>query len=169
MHRRVVYLSNNGKGVMIRLVPSHFGLHVRNDYLFSRASFHHESNRYIGGFRVPAGSFTLFFVAAVLISLAGFTNLQRTGIGLALSTPGKAATTLAKKHDLANEKGNSPRHSNAATSVFLLIPQFLLVYVRLDLIIKVTKRDENYKHFSPSSLLVSIVEKVTTTAGTVKG
>ncbi|KAK6119620.1 hypothetical protein DH2020_046643 [Rehmannia glutinosa] len=78
-------------------------------------------DRNIGGFQIPAGSLTVFFVAAILISLAaydrliipfmkkwfgkpGFTNLQRIGIGLFLSTLGMAAAALAEKKRLSKAK-----------------------------------------------------------------
>ncbi|KAJ4837655.1 hypothetical protein Tsubulata_013866 [Turnera subulata] len=99
--------------------------------------------RSIGSFQIPAGSLTVFFVAAILITCAvydrvimplwkkwkgkpGFTNLQRIAIGLVLSTLGMAAAAVVEKKRLSVAKASG----NAATlplSVFLLIPQFFLV------------------------------------------
>lgn len=73
--------------------------------------------RSIGSFRIPAGSLAVFFVAAILITLAvydrlvmplwerrkgtpGFTNLQRIAIGLVLSTLGMAAAAMVEKKRL---------------------------------------------------------------------
>ncbi|PSR84500.1 Protein NRT1/ PTR FAMILY 6.2 like, partial [Actinidia chinensis var. chinensis] len=100
--------------------------------------------RSIGSFQIPAGSLTVFFVAAILITLAvydrlimplwkrsngklGFTNLQRIAIGLILSTLGMAAAALAemKRLSVAREVGGGT--STLPISVFLLIPQFFLV------------------------------------------
>ncbi|XP_074576786.1 protein NRT1/ PTR FAMILY 6.2 [Curcuma longa] len=102
--------------------------------------------RSIGSFQIPAGSLTVFFVGAILITLAvydrvimplmnkqwgkqGFTNLQRIGIGLALSSIGMVAAALAEKKRLSVAKETVLLHSGATVpmSVFFLIPQFLLV------------------------------------------
>ncbi|KAF7152670.1 hypothetical protein RHSIM_Rhsim01G0073500 [Rhododendron simsii] len=101
--------------------------------------------RSIGGFQIPAGSLTVFFVAAILITLAvydrlvmplwkkssgnpGFTNLQRIAIGLALSTVGMAAAALAETKRLSVARALGPRNTtNLPISAFLLIPQFFLV------------------------------------------
>ncbi|KAL0330532.1 UNVERIFIED_CONTAM: protein NRT1/ PTR FAMILY 6.2 [Sesamum radiatum] len=153
--------------------------------------------RYIGGFQIPAGSLTVFLVAAILISLAvydlfiiptlqyrigkpGFTNLQRIGIGLLLSALGMAAAALAEKRRLANAKEIAQSTATQPISVFLLIPQFLLVgcgeafiYTgQLDFFI--TQSPKGMKTISTalflttlslgfflSSLLVSVVKKVT--------
>ncbi|KAK6119677.1 hypothetical protein DH2020_046578 [Rehmannia glutinosa] len=101
-------------------------------------------DRNIGGFQIPAGSLTVFFVAAILISLAaydrliipfmkkwfgkpGFTNLQRIGIGLFLSTLGMAAAALAEKKRLSKAKEVGQNAAVLPLSVFLLIPQFFFV------------------------------------------
>ncbi|KAL0330617.1 UNVERIFIED_CONTAM: protein NRT1/ PTR FAMILY 6.2 [Sesamum angustifolium] len=158
--------------------------------------------RYIGGFQIPAGSLTVFLVAAILISLAvydlviiptlqyrigkpGFTNLQRIGIGLLLSALGMAAAALAEKRRLANAKEIAQSTATQPISVFLLIPQFLLVgcgeafiYTgQLDFFI--TQSPKGMKTMSTalflttlslgfflSSLLVSVVKKVTGWVGT---
>ncbi|MBA0722593.1 hypothetical protein Golax_003254 [Gossypium laxum] len=69
--------------------------------------------RSVGGFQIPAGSLTVFFVAAILITLAvydrlvmplwkkwkgkpGFSSLQRIALGLALSTMGMASAAVAE-------------------------------------------------------------------------
>ncbi|KAE8735339.1 Protein NRT1/ PTR FAMILY 6.2 [Hibiscus syriacus] len=69
--------------------------------------------RSIRSFQIPAGSLTVFFVAAILITLAvydhlvmpfwkklkgkpGFSHLQRMAIGLVLSTLGMAAAAIAE-------------------------------------------------------------------------
>ncbi|GMI89237.1 NRT1/ PTR family 6.2 [Hibiscus trionum] len=103
--------------------------------------------RTIGGFLIPAGSLTVFFVAAILITLAvydrlimpvwkkwngkpGFTNLQRIAIGLVLSTFGMAAAALAEKKRLAVARASGSAVTATTTlpiSVFFLIPQFFLV------------------------------------------
>lgn len=105
--------------------------------------------RSIGGFQIPAGSLTVFFVVAILITLAvydrmimpllkkwkgkqGFTNLQRIGIGLALSAIGMVAAALAEVKRLSVAKGEGPastarRGATLPIGVFTLIPQFFLV------------------------------------------
>ncbi|KAK4415534.1 protein NRT1/ PTR FAMILY 6.2 [Sesamum alatum] len=101
-------------------------------------------NRSIGNFQIPAGSLTVFFVAAILITLAvydrvimpfwkkwkgkpGFSSLQRITIGLVLSTIGMGAAALAEMKRLSVAKSVSRSSSNLPISVFLLIPQFFLV------------------------------------------
>ncbi|KAI3471467.1 hypothetical protein Pfo_031070 [Paulownia fortunei] len=101
-------------------------------------------NRSIGHFQIPAGSLTVFFVAAILITLAvydrlimplwkkwkgkpGFSSLQRIAIGLVLSTIGMAAAALAEMKRLSVANAVSRSSSNLPISVFLLIPQFFLV------------------------------------------
>ncbi|KAK6273311.1 hypothetical protein POUND7_010394 [Theobroma cacao] len=100
--------------------------------------------RSIGGFQIPAGSLTVFFVAAILITLAvydrvimpfwkkwkgkpGFTNLHRIAIGLVLSIFGMAAAALAEKKRLAVARAAGATTATLPISVFLLIPQFFLV------------------------------------------
>ncbi|XP_072993455.1 protein NRT1/ PTR FAMILY 6.2 [Typha latifolia] len=105
--------------------------------------------RSIGSFQIPAGSLTVFFVGAILISLAvydrvimplcrkwkgsqGFSNLQRIGIGLTFSVIGMAAAALTEMRRLsvARQVGVGQVASSSTTlpiSVFILIPQFFLV------------------------------------------
>ncbi|WOL08990.1 protein NRT1/ PTR FAMILY 6.2-like [Canna indica] len=106
--------------------------------------------RSIGSFQIPAGSLTVFFVGAILISLAvydrvimslmkkwtgkpGFSNLQRIGLGLTLSVIGMAAAALAevKRLSVAREAattgGGSTTNATLPISVFILIPQFFFV------------------------------------------
>ncbi|KAL2548572.1 Protein NRT1/PTR FAMILY 6.2 [Forsythia ovata] len=157
--------------------------------------------RNIGNFKIPAGSLTVFFVSAILITLAvydrliiplwkkwkgipGFTNLQRIGIGLFLSTLGMAVAALAEKKRLSVAMKFGRNTLTLPLSVFLLIPQFILVgsgeafiYTgQLDFFI--TQSPQGMKTMSTgiflttiafgfflSSLLVSIVKKVTTYGG----
>ncbi|XP_047337657.1 protein NRT1/ PTR FAMILY 6.2 [Impatiens glandulifera] len=101
-------------------------------------------DRSIGSFQIPAGSLTVFFVAAILITLAvydrlvmplwkkwkgkpGFTNLQRIAIGLILSILGMAAAALAEKKRLAVAHRQSHPIATLPVSVFILIPQFFLI------------------------------------------
>ncbi|KAK4265213.1 hypothetical protein QN277_026296 [Acacia crassicarpa] len=100
--------------------------------------------RSIGKFQIPAGSLTVFFVAAILITLGvydrlimplwkkwkgkpGFTNLQKIAIGLVLSTLGMAAAALCEKRRLALAKGVADETKTLPITVFILIPQFFLV------------------------------------------
>ncbi|KAJ8444629.1 hypothetical protein Cgig2_023692 [Carnegiea gigantea] len=100
--------------------------------------------RSIGSFQIPAESLTVFFVAAILITLAvydclvmpfwktwkgtpGFTHFQRTAIGLALSTLGMAAAVMAEKKRLAVAEKVGRNTQTLAIRVYLLIPQFFLV------------------------------------------
>ncbi|KAF8400657.1 hypothetical protein HHK36_013956 [Tetracentron sinense] len=100
--------------------------------------------RSIGDFQIPAGSLTVFFVGAILITLAvydrfimplwkkwkgkpGFTSLQRIAIGLVLSAMGMAAAALAEAKRLSVAKAFGDNNSTLPISVFLLIPQFFLV------------------------------------------
>ncbi|XP_022143088.1 protein NRT1/ PTR FAMILY 6.2-like isoform X2 [Momordica charantia] len=100
--------------------------------------------RSFGAFQIPAGSLTVFFVTAILITLAlydrlimplwrkwkgkpGFTNLQRIAIGLILSTLGMAAAALAETKRLSVAKAVGRSTATLPLSVFLLIPQFFLV------------------------------------------
>ncbi|XP_022961047.1 protein NRT1/ PTR FAMILY 6.2-like [Cucurbita moschata] len=100
--------------------------------------------RSIGSFQIPAGSLTVFFVAAILITLGvydriimplwkkwkgkqGFTNIQRMAIGLVLSILGMAAAAIAERKRLAVAKAVGGDTATLPISVFLLIPQFFLV------------------------------------------
>ncbi|KAK9947578.1 hypothetical protein M0R45_003195 [Rubus argutus] len=102
-------------------------------------------DRSIGKFQIPAGSLTVFFVLAIMITLAvndrlimplwrkwkgqpGFTNLQRIAIGLVLSTLGMAAAALTERKRLSLAKETRTMSTGPLPiSVFLLIPQFFLV------------------------------------------
>ncbi|XP_023640220.1 protein NRT1/ PTR FAMILY 6.2 [Capsella rubella] len=98
--------------------------------------------RNIGNFKIPAGSLTVFFVAAILITLAvydraimpfwkkwkgkpGFSSLQRIAIGLVLSTAGMAAAAIVEQKRLSVAKSSTQK--TLPISVFLLVPQFFLV------------------------------------------
>ncbi|KAH9761924.1 protein NRT1/ PTR FAMILY 6.2 [Citrus sinensis] len=100
--------------------------------------------RSIGRFQIPAGSLTVFFVSAILITLAvydrlimplwkkwkgkpGFTNLQRMAIGLVLSIVGMAAAALVERKRLSVARAVGLTTATLPVSVFLLIPQFFLV------------------------------------------
>ncbi|TVT99571.1 hypothetical protein EJB05_55062, partial [Eragrostis curvula] len=102
-------------------------------------------DRRVGGFEIPAASLTVFFVGAIMLTLAvydrvfvplcrslatgggrqGFTNLEKIGIGLVLSIAGMVAAAICEKKRLAvaANAGSSP----LPISVFMLTPQFLLV------------------------------------------
>ncbi|XP_024180012.1 protein NRT1/ PTR FAMILY 6.2 [Rosa chinensis] len=101
--------------------------------------------RSVGKFQIPAGSLTVFFVLAILITLAvndrlimpiwkkwkgqpGFTDLQRIAIGLVLSTLGMAAAALTERKRLSVAKEMRTMSAGSLPiGVFLLIPQFFLV------------------------------------------
>ncbi|KAJ9688624.1 hypothetical protein PVL29_014332 [Vitis rotundifolia] len=100
--------------------------------------------RSIGNFQIPAGSLTVFFVAAILITLAvydrfimpmwkkwrgkpGFSSLQRIALGLILSIVGMTAAALAERRRLSVAKSVGDNTATLPISVFLLIPQFFLV------------------------------------------
>lgn len=103
--------------------------------------------RSIGTFIIPAGSLTVFFVLAILLTCAiydtliiplwkkwkgkpGFTDLQRMALGLILSTLGMAAAAMVemKRLSVAKSVGGSTTTVNPLPiSVFMLIPQFFLV------------------------------------------
>lgn len=157
--------------------------------------------RSIGSFQIPAGSLTVFFVAAILITLAiydrlimpvwkkwkgkpGFSNIQRIGIGLVLSTFGMAAAALAERKRLSVAKAVGGNTSTLPLTVFLLIPQFFLVGAgeafiytgQLDFFI--TQSPKGMKTMSTglflttlslgffvSSFLVMVVKRVTGTDG----
>ncbi|XP_031286400.1 protein NRT1/ PTR FAMILY 6.2-like [Pistacia vera] len=101
-------------------------------------------DRLIGHFQIPAGSLTVFFVAAILLTLGvydrviiplckrwkgkpGFTNLQLIAIGLFLSAVGMVAAALAEVRRLSVAKAYGTTMTTLPISVFLLIPQFFLV------------------------------------------
>ncbi|CAI9100155.1 OLC1v1037094C2 [Oldenlandia corymbosa var. corymbosa] len=101
-------------------------------------------HRTVGNFLIPAGSLTVFFVLAILITLGiydrlimpmwkkwkgkpGFSNLQQMGIGLALSTFGMATAALVEMKRLSVAKSAGRSISTLPISVFYLIPQFFLV------------------------------------------
>ncbi|KAH7572390.1 hypothetical protein JRO89_XS04G0248100 [Xanthoceras sorbifolium] len=143
--------------------------------------------RSIGNFQIPAGSLTVFFVVAIMITLAvydRFTNLQRMAVGLVLSTMGMAAAALAESKRLSVARAVGRDTATLPISVFLLIPQFFLVGAgeafiytgQLDFFI--TKSPKGMKTMSTglflttlslgffvSSFLVSVVKKVTATNG----
>ncbi|XP_071729519.1 protein NRT1/ PTR FAMILY 6.2-like [Rutidosis leptorrhynchoides] len=102
--------------------------------------------RSIGGFKIPAGSLTVFFVLAILLTCAvydcfviplwkkwkgtpGFTDLQRMALGLILSTLGMAAAAVVemKRLSVAKSVGGTTTEKSLPISVFMLIPQFFLV------------------------------------------
>lgn len=105
--------------------------------------------RSMGSFQIPAGSLTVFFVAAILITLAvydrlvmpickklwgkpGFTNLQRIAIGLVLSILGMAAAAVVEVKRLSVAKSPAGvaairEGHDLPITVFILIPQFFLV------------------------------------------
>ncbi|XP_076928148.1 protein NRT1/ PTR FAMILY 6.2-like [Bidens hawaiensis] len=159
--------------------------------------------RSIGGFNIPAGSLTVFFVLAILLTCAfydcliipfwkkwkgtpGFTDLQRMALGLILSTFGMAAAAVVemKRLSVAKSVGGTPHGGSLPISVFMLIPQFFLVGAgeafiytgQLDFFI--TRSPKSMKTMSTglflttlslgffmSSLLVSVVKKVTGSHG----
>ncbi|KAI7735725.1 hypothetical protein M8C21_030653, partial [Ambrosia artemisiifolia] len=158
--------------------------------------------RTVGGFKIPAGSLTVFFVLAILLTCAvydcliipfwkkwkgtpGFTDLQRMALGLILSTLGMAAAAVIemKRLSVAKSVGEPTNGNPLPLSVFMLIPQFLLVGAgeafiytgQLDFFI--TRSPKSMKTMSTglflttlalgffmSSFLVSVVKKVTGTA-----
>ncbi|XP_047059305.1 protein NRT1/ PTR FAMILY 6.2-like [Lolium rigidum] len=100
-------------------------------------------DRRMGGFEIPAASLTVFFVGAIMLTLAvydrvfiplcrnltgrpGLTNLEKIGIGLVLSIVGMAAAAFCEKKRLA-VAATSTNGAVLPISVFLLTPQFLLV------------------------------------------
>lgn len=114
---------------------------------FSVAQASH-MERGIGNFEIPSGSLTVFFVGAILVTIAlydriimslarrwtghqqGFTALQRIGFGLALSCLAMvaAAVTESKRLRVARAHGLLDKpNSIVPISVFVLIPQFVLV------------------------------------------
>ncbi|KAI3771643.1 hypothetical protein L6452_02809 [Arctium lappa] len=102
--------------------------------------------RSVGGFQIPAGSLTVFFVAAILLTCAfydcliiplwkkwkgtpGFTALQRIGLGLALSALGMAAASVVeiKRLSVVAKHATPNTAEPLPISVFILIPQFFFV------------------------------------------
>ncbi|CAA2964560.1 NRT1 PTR FAMILY [Olea europaea subsp. europaea] len=100
--------------------------------------------RSVGSFKIPAGSLTVFFVAAILITLTvndrlimplwkkwkgkpGFSSLQRISIGLVLSTIGMVAAALVETKRLSVAKSVGLSTQTLPMSVFFLVPQFFLV------------------------------------------
>ncbi|GAB2289213.1 hypothetical protein Dimus_023517 [Dionaea muscipula] len=100
-------------------------------------------DRSMGHFQIPSGSLTVFFVSAILITLAvydlfiipfwkrwkgrpGFTNLQQMAIGLILSIFGMAAASLIERKRLAVAK-SADGVTPLPITVFYLIPQFFLI------------------------------------------
>ncbi|KAK4729903.1 hypothetical protein R3W88_022891 [Solanum pinnatisectum] len=113
---------------------------------------------------------------------SGFTSLQKIGIGLFLSCLGMGVASIIEVKRLSIAKANEETSNTLPISVFLLIPQFFLVGAgvgfmytgQLDLFI--TQSPKGMKTMSTglflttmalgfffSSLLISIVKKVTTT------
>ncbi|KAE8767377.1 Nitrate/chlorate transporter [Hordeum vulgare] len=102
-------------------------------------------DRRIGGFEIPAASLTVFFVGAIMLTLAvydrvfiplcrnltgrpGFTNLEKIGIGLVLSIAGMVAAAVTEKKRLTVASTATTMNGTALPiTVFMLIPQFLLV------------------------------------------
>ncbi|KAL8223199.1 hypothetical protein R6Q57_020598 [Mikania cordata] len=155
--------------------------------------------RSIGGFIIPAGSLTVFFVLAILLTCAvydcliipfwkkwkgtpGFTDIQRMGLGLILSTLGMVAAAIVemKRLSVAKSVSGTTTENTLRISVFMLIPQFFLVGAgeafiytgQLDFFI--TRSPKSMKTMSTglflttlslgffmSSFLVSVVKKVT--------
>ncbi|XP_026441673.1 protein NRT1/ PTR FAMILY 6.2-like [Papaver somniferum] len=157
-------------------------------------------HRSIGNFQIPAGSLTVIFVAAILITIAvydqlvmplwkkwkgtqGFTDLQRIGLGLMLSTLGMAFAAIfeVKRLSVAKHAGDHvSAKSTLPASAFILIPQFVFVgsgeafiYTgQLDFFI--TRSPKGMKSISTglflttlslgffgSSFLVSVLKKIT--------
>lgn len=103
--------------------------------------------RSVAGFNIPAGSLTVFFVLAILLTCAvydcliiplwkkwkgkpGFTDLQRMALGLILSTLGMAVAAVVEMKRLSVAKsvgGTTTNGKSLPISVFMLIPQFFLV------------------------------------------
>ncbi|GAV68339.1 PTR2 domain-containing protein [Cephalotus follicularis] len=100
--------------------------------------------RSIGDFQIPAGSLTVFFVAAIMITLAvydrlilplwkkwkgtpGFSSRQKMGLGLILSIFGMAVAALVERKRLSVARAVGESTATLPISVFLLIPQFFLV------------------------------------------
>ncbi|KAL8206240.1 hypothetical protein R6Q57_009791 [Mikania cordata] len=102
-------------------------------------------HRTVAGFQIPAGSLTVFFVAAILLTCAfydcliiplwkkwkgtpGFTDLQRIACGLGLSTLGMAAAAIFEVKRLSVAKRHTVSSAEPLPiSVFILVPQFFFV------------------------------------------
>ncbi|KVI01290.1 Major facilitator superfamily domain, general substrate transporter [Cynara cardunculus var. scolymus] len=139
--------------------------------------------RSIGSFRIPAGSLTVFFVIAILLTCAIYdTLIIPMALGLILSTLGMAAAAAVemKRLSVAKSVGGTTTINPLPISVFMLIPQFFLVGAgeafiytgQLDFFI--TRSPKSMKTMSTglflttlslgffmSSFLVSVVKKVT--------
>ena len=72
---------------------------------------------------ISSNSFVIYYVTWH----SGFTNFQRTAIGLALSILGMAAAVMAEKKRLAVAETVGRKTQTLPISVYLLIPQFFLV------------------------------------------
>ncbi|KAL6331270.1 hypothetical protein AAG906_009698 [Vitis piasezkii] len=99
-------------------------------------------DRSIGKFHVPAASFSVFFIGATMITLAlydrmvmkksrgsrGLTNLQKIGLGLAISVIAMAvaAAMEQKRLKVIRANRNTPT-STLPLTAFILIPQFAIV------------------------------------------
>ncbi|GFP82728.1 protein nrt1/ ptr family 6.2 [Phtheirospermum japonicum] len=140
-------------------------------------------NRSITSFRIPAGSLTVFFVAAILITLALYDRLIMPLWNKWKGKPGMIVAALAERKRLSVAK-SSLLSNDLPISVFILIPQFFLVgsgeafiYTgQLDFFI--TQSPKGMKTMSTglflttislgffvSSFLVSVVKKITTSNG----
>ncbi|KAH9611137.1 hypothetical protein KSS87_011624 [Heliosperma pusillum] len=145
--------------------------------------------RSLGSFQIPAGSLTVFFVAAILLSLAVYDRLivplwksWKGKPGLVLSIFGMAVAALAERKRLSVAKTVGQNTQNLPISVYYLIPQFFLVGAgeafiytgQLDFFI--TQSPKSMKTMSTglflttlslgfflSSFLVSIVTRITAT------
>uniref|UniRef100_A0A0E0MAJ8 Uncharacterized protein n=1 Tax=Oryza punctata TaxID=4537 RepID=A0A0E0MAJ8_ORYPU len=91
------------------------------------------------GFLIPAGSLTVFLIGSILLTVPfydrlvvpvarratgnphGLSPLQRVFVGLFLSIAGMAVAAVVERHRATSS------HGGAALTVFLLMPQFLLV------------------------------------------
>ncbi|KAA3469070.1 protein NRT1/PTR FAMILY 6.3-like [Gossypium australe] len=105
-------------------------------------------DRHIGKFQIPPASLTVFFVAAILLTVPvydkliapiakkvlnnpqGLTPLQRIGVGLVLSIIAMIAAALTEIRRLRTASSHGLTNNPMAKiplSVFWLVPQFLLV------------------------------------------
>lgn len=100
--------------------------------------------RSLGSFEIPAGSLTVFFVLATLLTLAvydrliiplikrwkgkpGLTSLQRIAIGQVIAILGMAAAALVERKRLHVAKSTGEDDPTLPITVFWLIPQFFLI------------------------------------------